>query len=57
LKEKYGGTVTAITVGNEDDEEVLRRSLAMGADKAIRIEAGDLSRFDSLSIAKYFPLP
>jgi electron transfer flavoprotein beta subunit len=52
LKEKYGGTVTAITVGNEDDEEVLRRSLAMGADKAIRVEAGDLSRFDSLSIAK-----
>ena len=52
LKEKHGGTVTAITVGNEDDEEVLRRSLAMGADKAVRIDAGDLSRFDSLSISK-----
>ncbi|RLB13691.1 MAG: electron transfer flavoprotein subunit beta, partial [Deltaproteobacteria bacterium] len=24
LKEKYGGQVTAVTVGSEDDEEVLR---------------------------------
>jgi len=52
LKENHGGTVTAITVGDEDDEEVLRRSLAMGADRAIRIEAGDTSRFDSLGISK-----
>jgi electron transfer flavoprotein beta subunit len=41
LKEKLEGTVTAITVGNDDDEEVLRRSLAMGADRAIRIDPGD----------------
>ena len=41
LKEKLDGTVIAITVGNEDDEEVLRRCLAMGADKAIRIDPGD----------------
>ncbi len=52
LKEKHGGTVTAITVGSEDDEEVLRRCLAMGADRAIRIEAGDVSRFDSLGISR-----
>ena len=52
LKEKHGGTVTAITVGNEDDEEVLRRSLAMGADRAVRIEVGDTSRFDSFGISK-----
>ena len=42
LKEKLGGSVTAITLGGEDDEEVLRRCLAMGADRAIRVEAGDL---------------
>jgi len=42
LREKYGGTVTAVTIGTEDDEEILRRSLAMGADKAIRIDPGDL---------------
>lgn len=42
LKEKLGGEVTAITIGNEDDEEVLRRCLAMGADKAFRIDPGEL---------------
>jgi electron transfer flavoprotein beta subunit len=40
LKEKLGGTVTALTVGSEDDEEVLRRCLAMGADKAVRVDPG-----------------
>ncbi|HUU81097.1 MAG TPA: electron transfer flavoprotein subunit beta/FixA family protein [Acidobacteriota bacterium] len=39
LKEKSDGMVTAITIGDEDDEEVLRRCLAMGADKAFRIDA------------------
>ena len=43
IREKSGGTVTAVTIGTEDDEEVLRRSLAMGADKAIRIDPGDLA--------------
>ncbi len=52
LKEKHGGAVTAVTVGNEDDEEVLRRCLAMGADRATRVEAGDVRRFDSLGIAR-----
>ncbi|MFP3928968.1 MAG: electron transfer flavoprotein subunit beta/FixA family protein, partial [Desulfobacteraceae bacterium] len=37
LKEKLGGTVTAVTIGGEDDEEVLRRCFAMGADKAVRV--------------------
>lgn len=41
IKDKLGGTVTAISIGSEDDEEVLRRCLAMGADKAIRIDPGD----------------
>ncbi len=52
LKEKHDGTVTAITVGNEDDEEVLRRCLAMGADRAIRIAVDDTGRFDSYGISK-----
>jgi electron transfer flavoprotein beta subunit len=38
LKEKYGGEVTAITVGPEESKEVLTRCLAMGADRALRIE-------------------
>lgn len=41
LRERTGGKVTVITIGNEDDEEILRRSLAMGADNAIRIDPGD----------------
>jgi electron transfer flavoprotein beta subunit len=41
LKEKTEGTVVAVTIGSEDDEEVLRRCLAMGADKAIRVDPGD----------------
>jgi len=42
LQENLGGEVTAVTIGNEDDEEVLRRALAMGADRAVRIDPGDL---------------
>lgn len=42
IKEKTGGDVIAITLGKEEDEEVLRRCLAMGADEAIRVEPGDL---------------
>lgn len=37
LKERFGGSVTVLTIGVEDDEEVLRRALAMGADRAIRV--------------------
>jgi electron transfer flavoprotein beta subunit len=51
LKEKLGGSVTAINVGGEDDEEVLRRALAMGADRAIRIDAGPLEP-DSFVLSK-----
>jgi len=40
LQETLGGSVTAITIGGEDDEEVLRRALAMGADRAVRIDPG-----------------
>jgi electron transfer flavoprotein beta subunit len=43
LQENLGGEVTAVNIGHEDDEEVLRRALAMGADRAIRIDPGDLT--------------
>ncbi len=51
LQEKFGGTATAITIGTEDDEEVLRRALAVGADRAIRIDPGDLE-LDGFVISK-----
>ncbi len=34
IRDRVGGKVTVVTVGNEDDEEVLRRQLAMGANEA-----------------------
>jgi electron transfer flavoprotein beta subunit len=51
LKERLGGDVIAVTVGGEDDEEVLRRALAMGADRAIRIDPGKRS-LDGSMVAK-----
>ena len=50
LKEKYGGTVTVFTVGPEESKEVLTRCLAMGADKAVKIEEPPVQ--DSRLIAK-----
>lgn len=51
IKEETGGNVTAVTLGKEEDEEVLRRCLAMGADEAIRIETGDLRPDASMTAA------
>jgi electron transfer flavoprotein beta subunit len=42
IKEQTGSNVTAVTLGKEADEEVLRRCLAMGADQAVRIDPGAL---------------
>jgi len=51
LKEAHGGTVTALTVGDEDSEEVLRRALAMGVDEAIRLAPSDAETLDALGVA------
>tara|TARA_B100001287_G_scaffold169859_1_gene142886 strand:- start:2611 stop:3357 length:747 start_codon:yes stop_codon:yes gene_type:complete len=37
LKEKNGGNITVITVGDQSVEPVMRKALAIGADKAVRI--------------------
>jgi len=37
IRDKSGGTVTVVTVDSEEGDEVLRRELAMGADKGIHI--------------------
>ncbi len=41
LREKHGGEVTVVTVGNEEAEKQLRTALAMGADKAVLINVED----------------
>jgi electron transfer flavoprotein beta subunit len=39
LKEKFGGEVTVVNVGPQDNDTVIRKALAIGGDKAVRIEA------------------
>ena len=51
LKEKHGGKVTALTVGDEDAEEVLRRALAMGADEAIHLTDDAFADADPFALA------
>lgn len=38
LKEKLGGTLTAVTVGTGEWDDILRKALAMGADTAVRVD-------------------
>ncbi len=38
LKEKHGGTVTAINVGPASNDVIIRKALAIGADDAIRVD-------------------
>ncbi len=52
MKEKFGGTVTAITLGSEDSDSTLRKCLARGADKAIRITDPKFEGSDSYVVAK-----
>lgn len=50
LREKHGGTVTAVTVGSDKGKEILRTALAMGADKAVLIK--DDQKTDSFGVAQ-----
>lgn len=49
LKETLGGTVTLINVGAADNDAVIRKGLALGADDAVRI---NLDAKSSLNVAK-----
>jgi electron transfer flavoprotein beta subunit len=35
IRDKVGGSVTVVTVGDDEAEEVLRREMAMGADNGV----------------------
>jgi len=52
LKEKHGGTVTVITVGSEEADSTLRKSLARGADKGLRLADPKFEGSDSYAVAK-----
>jgi electron transfer flavoprotein beta subunit len=51
IRDKLGGTVTVITVGDEESEEVLRREMAMGADNGILLSDDAFGGSDGRGIA------
>src|SRR5581483_4027155 len=51
ITDKVGGNVTVVTVGAEDDEEVLRREMAMGAKHGVLITDDMLAGSDGRRIA------
>ncbi len=52
LKEKFGGTITLITVGEPKSDEILRIGLAKGADRAIRLTDSLFEKGDAWITAK-----
>jgi len=52
IKEARGGTVTVVSLGGDDAEDVLRRGLAMGADDAIHVSAEGLAEPDPAVVAR-----
>jgi electron transfer flavoprotein beta subunit len=53
VKEAGGdGEVVVLTVGGEDAEDAMRRALAMGADRGIRIEGENLPPGDPITTAR-----
>ena len=54
IKETIGGNVTVITVGTANDDAVIRKALAIGADDAVRIDAEPTDAyFTAIQIAEY----
>ena len=51
IRDKTGGTVTVITVGDEESDEVLRREMAMGADAGILLSDAAFEGADGRGIA------
>ncbi len=52
LRENNGGSVTVVTVGSEEADDTLRRCLATGADKAIRLTDRAFRGSDAATIAR-----
>jgi electron transfer flavoprotein beta subunit len=52
LREKLGGSATAVTVGSEEADSTLRKCLARGADKAIRLTDEAFEGSDGYATAK-----
>jgi len=48
---REGGNVTVVTVGSDEDEEILRREMAMGANRAVLISDDAFSGSDGKGVA------
>ena len=46
------GEVVVVTVGDEDSEEAMRRALAMGADRGVRVWSEELAGADPITVAR-----
>ena len=51
IRDKVGGSVTVVSVGDEEAEEVVRREMAMGADKGILLSDDAFEGSDGKGIA------
>jgi electron transfer flavoprotein beta subunit len=51
IAERAGGTVTVVTVGGEEDEEILRREMAMGAKNGVLLTDDTFPGSDGRGIA------
>jgi len=51
IRDNVGGSVTVVSVGDEDSEEVLRREMAMGADSGILLSDSAFEGSDGKGIA------
>ena len=51
IRDKVGGSVTVVSVGDEEAEEVVRREMAMGADKGILLSDDTFKGSDGKGIA------
>ena len=51
IVDKVGGSVTVISVGDDESEEVLRREMAMGADKGVLLSDDAFEGIDGRGIA------
>jgi len=51
IRDKVGGSITVVTVGGEEDEEVVRREMAMGADNGVLLSDDAFNGSDGKGIA------
>lgn len=52
LKETYGGSVTAITIGSDKAKAILKEAISVGADKSVLISDEAFEGSDSLSLSQ-----